>query len=113
MVVVCGGLLQPPHLTLLSALGWDTRQPGPGHSDDDCMRGIADYGFVQVDATEYNLSMSMSFVFFLFMFICSKKFSGVLMLCSTQAAWQPTPIITTRTRNWHGVLLPGHRHFET
>ena len=37
--------------------------------------GIADYGLVQVDATEYNLSMS--FVFFLFMFICSKK---VLML---------------------------------
>ena len=61
MVVVCGGLLQPPHLPLLSAPGWDTRQPGPGHSDDDCMRGIADYGFVQVDATEYNLSTSFKF----------------------------------------------------
>ena len=75
MVVVCGGLLQPRQLPLLSAPGWDTRQPGPGHSDDDCMQNCS---LVQVDATEYNLSMS--FVFFLFMFIWSKNFSGVLML---------------------------------
>ena len=80
MLVGCGGLLQPPHLPLLSAPGWDTRQPGPGHSDDDCMQNCS---LVQVDATEYNLSMSI--VFFLFMFICSKNVSGVLMLCSTQA----------------------------
>ena len=128
MVVVCGGLLQPPHLPLLSTPGWDTRQPGRDTvTMIEC--GIADYGLVQVDATEYNLSTSFEFFCSCF-YVCSKNFNNAIMIYYSQyraftklmsrcsdavlhpGSWQPTQIITTAAPpppSWH----PASSHTRT
>ena len=113
MVVVCGGLLQPRHLPILSAPGWDTRQPGPRHSDNDCMWNCR----LWISSGRRNRIFTCNFVrIFLFMFLCSENFNIAILYimiyysqyraftklmfrCSDAVlhpgSWQPTPIITT------------------
>ena len=111
MVVVCGGLLQPRHLPILSAPGWDTRQPGPRHSDNDCMR----YCRLWISSGRRNRIFTCNFVRFcsclyvpkmLTLLYCImiyysqyRAFTKLMFRCSDAVlhpgSWQPTPIITT------------------
>ena len=76
MVVVCGGLLQPRHLPILSAPGWDTRQPGPRHSDNDCMWNCR----LWISSGRRNRIFTCNFVrIFLFMFLCSENFNIAIL----------------------------------